>query len=364
MKLLRLYIIKSGIFQKTVIDFTDKSGKPQDLICLAGVNGAGKTSIMELITNLMWFLNPKLTLENIAIDRLKPNILTRTEFAQLDIFYEGKILSLVLGDESHIQKSSEYEQMLIIEKQIASILKEFEEVVKSSIPHNKKDQITIKGTEYFEKKFFNRNITQINNQLFAELFQELEKNIGQKMSKNNSLPFVYYFDADDRKIQDIRYRSIPEDNPIYELVQRYHSEDNDIKKLLVYYDYAYTQEFEKLKEWVNAKVLDNKRITRIDRTQFKVVIQTDNGEHGMELLSSGEESLLIMAIQLYLNASPNSVILIDEVDQSLHPQYQEKMMQLVKKIQQQTNCQIIVSSHSEFIWHEFDEQAIIDLTRR
>ncbi len=363
MKLLRLYIINSGIFKKTVIDFTDKNGNPQDFICLAGVNGSGKTTIMELISNFMWFLNPKLTLEDISIDRFKSNVLTRTEFAQLDIWFDGKIISLVLGDETHIQKSSEYEQMFVIETQIASILQEFEDLVKSSIPNEKNpSRVTIKGTEYFEKKFSNRQITQKNQKIFADLLQQLETHIGKKMAKNTLLPVVYYFDADDRRIQDIRYHAIPEDNPIYQVVQRYHSQDNDLKKLLVYYDYAYTQEFEKLKDWVNTQVLEQKTITRIDRTQFKVVIKTENSEHGLELLSSGEESLLIMAIQLYLNASPNTVILIDEVDQSLHPQYQQKLMQLLKK--RQTNCQIIVSSHSEFIWQAFDEQAIIDLTRR
>ena len=44
MKILRLYIHNSGVFKNTLIDFTHH-GEPQDIICLAGVNGSGKTTI-------------------------------------------------------------------------------------------------------------------------------------------------------------------------------------------------------------------------------------------------------------------------------------------------------------------------------
>lgn len=50
MKLLRLYIHNSGVFKNTLIDFTHH-GEPQNLICLAGVNGSGKTTVMELMLN-------------------------------------------------------------------------------------------------------------------------------------------------------------------------------------------------------------------------------------------------------------------------------------------------------------------------
>jgi len=361
MRLLRLYIINSGLFKKNIIEFTDKSGNPQDLICLAGVNGTGKTTIMELISNLMLFLNPKLTLQDIFIDRFKPNVLSRTEFAQLDILIDGKILSLVLGDETNIQQTEKYQQMFVIEPEIAHLIKEIEEVVKSL---ESNEHGTIKRQEYFEKEIYNRKSTLKNSQLFEELFKLIESSIGKPLAQYKKLPILYFFNAHDREILDLRYSSIPEYKPIYEVVQIYHPKKDDLKKRLIYYDYAYTQAFEKIKDWINANVLQDKVIDRIDRPEFKVVIKKDNEEHGLELLSSGEESLLLMAIQLYFNASKNAVILIDEVDQSLHPQYQERVMQIIKKIQQEKNCQLIVSSHSEFIWNEFKEKAIIDLTKR
>ncbi len=101
----------------------------------------------------------------------------------------------------------------------------------------------------------------------------------------------------------------------------------------------------------------------VNLIKFKTIIKTKDGnEHGLELLSSGEESLLVTAIQIYLRASENTVILIDEIDGSLHPEYQEKIMKILKKLQEKFDCQIIVSSHSRFIWNEVDEKAIIRLT--
>jgi len=218
MRLLHLYIINSGVFKKSLIDFTDKNGNPQDLICLAGVNGAGKTTIMELISNLVWFLNPKLTLQDFFIDRLKPNVLARTEFAQLDILIDGKILSLVLGDKANIQKTETYEQMFIIESEIAPLLHEFENAVKSSKTNDTEpNRFGIKRFEYFEKEISNRKSIQINNQIFEELSKQIKSRIGKPLNKDqtNQLPKLYFFNADDREILDLRYSSIPEYKPIY-----------------------------------------------------------------------------------------------------------------------------------------------------
>ncbi len=73
MRVLRLYIQDSGIFERTLIDFTH-GGKAQDIVCIAGVNGTGKTTVIELIFNLIFLLNPNISPEDIPYDRLKPNM--------------------------------------------------------------------------------------------------------------------------------------------------------------------------------------------------------------------------------------------------------------------------------------------------
>ncbi|MBF0379116.1 MAG: AAA family ATPase [Desulfamplus sp.] len=369
MKILRLYIRKCGVFKNTLIDFT-RNNQHQNILCLAGVNGSGKTTIMELIFNIFNLLNPNLSLQNISFDRLKSNILARTDFAQLDISIDGKILSLVLGDSSNIQADIEHPELqgFIIEDEIKTMISHFENaVVKTPEDEERSAVINIKVSGIRESdRFSTRRIEKRNTDIFNSLLNSIDKSFYDKntvQNDNGGLPFIYFFNAHDREILDIRYASIPKEQQEYQIAHRYHPKSYDLKKTLVYYDYAYQEKFKDIKDWVNKYIFIGKYIDKIDRPNFNVVIKTTDGrEHGLELLSSGEESLLIIAIQLYLRASANSVFLIDEIDQSLHPEFQEKVIKLLFQLQKDKGCQIIVSSHSEIVWDFFKERGLIDLT--
>ncbi|WP_069472410.1 AAA family ATPase [Candidatus Marithrix sp. Canyon 246] len=356
MRLLRLYIHNSGVFKNTLIDFTH-NGEPQNLICLAGVNGSGKTTVMELIFNLINFINPDLSLQNISFDRLRANVLTWTEFAQLDILIKDKVLSLVLGDLNNIQIHSEYigKQGFIIENEIKTMIKDFEDnFVK--IPEDY-DHSQIQGLNIYQETIGLQLVKSFSERKIDYKEGKITNDIQQ------NIPFIYFFNSHDREIQDIHYSSIPQQKLKYEIAHRYNPNKDDLTRTLVFYDYALSKKFNELKAWINKHVLVGKTIKEIDRINFQVVIETKDGEkHGLELLSSGEESLLIIATQLYLRASQNAIFLIDEVDQSLHPEFQEQVMRLLKQLQKDTDCQIIISSHSEIIWDQFKDKGFISLT--
>ena len=371
MKLLRLYIYNSGVFKNTLIDFTHH-GEPQNLICLAGVNGSGKTTVMELIFNLINFTNPNLSLQNIFFDRLRANVLTWTEFAQLDVLIEeDKVLSLVLGNPNNIQPHSEYigQQGFIIENEIQGMIERFENsVIKTPEDDNDEPMLIKKLTGVREaERFSKRKIDWKGEQIVKPFIQKVEKSYTQEKVNQGDVfqnrSSVYFFNAHDREIQDIRYSSIPQEKWKYEITYRYNPKKDDLKKTLIFYDYAYPEKFNDLKAWVNEHVLVDKSIKGIDRINFRVVIETkDEGEHGLEQLSSGEKSLLILATQLHLRASQQAIFLIDEVDQSLHPEFQEKVMKLLKQLQKDKGCQILVSSHSEIVWDAFEDKGFISLT--
>ncbi|MCK4258827.1 MAG: ATP-binding protein [Halanaerobiales bacterium] len=363
-----MYIVNSGVFKQNLIDFTE-NGISQDILCLTGVNGTGKTTIMELIVDLMSLIVPNFG--KIGVNRKRPNILTLTEFAQLDILFNGKIISIVVGNQDYIQKDSNYEQMFIIENEIKDIYKEFEDFIKYENESDDED-LTIHALEYnreqlshLVERLIKRKIVRINEESYTELFDKIQESLNKKVSKLDldSLPLIYYFATNERTILDIRHKTIPKYEIKYDVVHRYQPSNDDLNSILMYYDYAYPEKFEDLKKWINSQVLTDKKLIGIDRPEFKAVIQTKDGnEHGLELLSSGEENLLIIAIQLYLKASKNTVFLVDEADQGLHPEFQEKLMRLIKNIQQKFNCQIILSTHSRYIWKFFDDKAIIRLT--
>ena len=283
----------------------------------------------------------------------------------MDILIGDKVLSLVLGDLNNIQINSEYigKQGFIIENDIKIMIKDFEDnFVK--IPEDY-DHSQIKNLTLYQeaiglqlvKSFSKRKIDYKEEEVVKPLIQEIEKNYkkGKITHDIQNIPFIYFFNSHDS--------SIPQQKPKYEIAHRYDPKKDDLAKTLVFYDYAFSEKFNELKIWINKHVLVGKNIKEIDRINFQVVIETkDEEKHGLELLSSGEESLLIIATQLYLRASQNAIFLIDEVDQSLHPEFQEQVMRLLKQLQKDTDCQIIISSHSEIIWDSFEEKGFISLT--
>jgi ABC-type branched-subunit amino acid transport system ATPase component len=363
MKILRLYIKNCGIFKDTLIDFTHE-GVYQNMICLSGVNGSGKTTIMELIFNMINFIHPNLSAQEIAFDRLKPNILTRVEFAQLDLLIDQKVLSLVIGHPQYKIEESSGNQSFIIENDLKNLILNFENTI-VKIPQDN-DSIEIRfeqlkrlrsGEDFLKREVYRENLDNLPSLLKIESF------LSGESTDENGLPFVYLFNPNDREILDIRYTSIPKFETKYQLTHRYSPKKDDLKKILIYYDYAYPIKFEEFKNWVNKFVLIDKKIAEIDRPNFQVLIKTKSeNTHTLDLLSTGEQSILIVASQLYFSASNNALFLIDEVDQSLHPEFQEKIMELLIQLQKDKGFQILVSSHSDIVWSKFENQGLIDLT--
>ncbi|WP_272126953.1 ATP-binding protein [Spirulina sp. CS-785/01] len=376
-----MYIRNCGVFSNHLIDFT-QDGIPQDLICLSGVNGSGKTTILELIFNLASFLTPRFFNKNrLFFDRLKPHILTRTEFAQLDlIINENKLLSLVFGEEEEIQYDKKYEEsqcFVIVSEEIKSIIQNIEDTIVKS-PEEEEEyrldertkrqfirfltDLTDKEFDTFQKERNIRN-QEILNDFFKAIEEHIEKEINYADTDHLQLPYFFLFNSHDREILDIRYTSLPKNKSTYNIVYSYNPKRDDLEKLLVFYNYAYPERYESLVKWINKHILSDQKIEKINKPDFQVVMKTKQGkEHGIELLSSGEESLLILAIQIYLKASQNSIILIDEIDQSLHPEFQEKAIKMLRELQREKGCQIVVTSHSDIIWNAFEEKSIIRLT--
>lgn len=70
----------------------------------------------------------------------------------------------------------------------------------------------------------------------------------------------------------------------------------------------------------------------------------------MERISSGEYHLLFSMIALFSNISKNALVLIDEPEISLHPNWQMKYIEMLKKIVlKNTSSHFFISSHSHLI---------------
>ena len=68
-----------------------------------------------------------------------------------------------------------------------------------------------------------------------------------------------------------------------------------------------------------------------------------------EELSGGEQELITKAFSLYLAEVRDSIILIDEPESSLHPNWQNRIAQIYQNFADKNNSQVILATHSPHI---------------
>jgi predicted ATP-binding protein involved in virulence len=69
----------------------------------------------------------------------------------------------------------------------------------------------------------------------------------------------------------------------------------------------------------------------------------------LDQLSTGEKTLLSKVLYLYLSEAKNKIILIDEPELSLHPNWQNRIFKLYEVFAEKNNNQIILATHSPHI---------------
>lgn len=72
----------------------------------------------------------------------------------------------------------------------------------------------------------------------------------------------------------------------------------------------------------------------------------NEGDFEIDNLSSGEQHLIILLGSLIFNTVPDTLVLIDEPEISLHVAWQKKILSLISQIAEVNNFKVIVATHS------------------
>lgn len=97
-----------------------------------------------------------------------------------------------------------------------------------------------------------------------------------------------------------------------------------------------------------------------------IKIKKKNSALSISDLSSGEYHLLISLIGMFSSISENSIVLIDEPEISLHPNWQMKYISFLKKaFKNYGSCQFIITTHSHFLISDLKDasSSVVSLTR-
>lgn len=103
--------------------------------------------------------------------------------------------------------------------------------------------------------------------------------------------------------------------------------------------------------------LDVKLVGLSETSETKHIFRNNSGnEFDITALSSGEKQLFLRALSLKFLEVNNSVILIDEPEISLHPQWQKKIIDVYESIGK--NNQIIIATHSPHIIGDIESKQL------
>ena len=275
-----------------------KDGKILDLIVLAGINGSGKTTILEAIKD--FFDNRSIDFNNIE----KSNI-------YLEIFFEDFEKNNI--EEAEKISIDNYKHKL---KEFFYALRDYE--------YNRKD-----NGGYYAKFFENppKIIYVPANNSFG-----LVETVNTTLLKNYQ--FINYVDS--VLMRDIPsyiatrrnyLATIEEDLTMKEITNKVVNEINGIFNILE----------------LDVKL---KGFSKDEKT-LPIFENSAGEEFDINNLSSGEKQLFLRTLSIKMLEPKNSIILIDEPELSLHPKWQQRIIEVYKKIGE--NNQIIVATHSPHI---------------
>ena len=304
-------VVKAGPIDDIFIDFTDKKQHTPLSICvIAGANGSGKTTILELIAQL-----PELFCPN-----RKNRLTKKSEYVQIDWLIDGKTFSLCYG--------------------------------------RKPDNAQINSAEnlcYLSPHFNREEKGKIARKLHSILHKDESKQLKCKDLedlKNIDLPTIIYFPFT-RFIVNVQGSQINKEIISHQLVNRILPNERfagSYNSYLTWLDYAEPNEYQAVIDFMNRIDLDGKTYFQ-DRQSLSAMVKLKNGAiHRLDELSSGEQNLFIVLLELKRRLVNDSIVLIDEIENSLHPAFQQKLAYALLELQKQIPFQLIITTHSsEFI---------------
>ena len=292
MKIKNLHIKEFKGLREISINF-EKNDEPLDLVVLAGSNGSGKTRVLESIKD---YFESHIDIQEIKIINNLQIFFEKEEKECIDKigsekYFYSTLKYFSLNDKKENLNDSSY---LVIKKNLLILPKII--YVPTEINFQK---IDIAITNLVQKYEF-LNIVDTN--LIKDIPSYIATKMISAMLKNK-----------DEKVGDVQKKVFNEINEIFENLS------------------------------IDVKVEDISQ----DGRNITLFTNSSGDEFDINELSSGEKQLFLRTLAIKMLNPENSIILIDEPELSLHPKWQQKIVDVYRKIGE--NNQIIIATHSPHI---------------
>lgn len=321
-----LRVIDCGPLKDVCIDFTDAAtGEPLPVTLIVGANGSGKTTILELITALAQVM---------AVRGEDEIVLQRARYAQADWIVDGVAFTSFYGERLSSPELAE---------------DHYGQFTRSGKPPESQNG----GNLAYNMMSLRMHQSDTDIPFVADW----KVKAGQV--NTFTLPSVLYFPFD-RILVPVQGNQLYREETKYEWVHRYEtvrSFKGSLSSYLVWLEYSDPRAFEQVRSVLN-RIAGGNKTFEIDRKNLRAVVRTSSGDtHDLSLLSSGEQNLLILLLELRRRLLPGSIVLIDEIENSLHPAFQHRIAQALLQLQEEVPFQLIATTHAETFVDVFGTKA-------
>ncbi len=120
---------------------------------------------------------------------------------------------------------------------------------------------------------------------------------------------------------------------------------DDVEKKLQVFD-EILEKISLLQKIINSRFSYSLKYLSIDKEKGFVIETSDGASLSPNSLSSGEQHELILFYDLLFHVKPNSLILIDEPEISLHIAWQQEFLKDLQDVTSLTNIDVLIATHS------------------
>ena len=298
MKIRKLKIKNYKIFKDIEFDFTDKNEKILDTIVFAGINGTGKTTLLQLIAKIL--IGEKLF-------RLFDFVSLEVEFTNKETHIYSKFI------ENHKYGKDFFAEQGFLTNNILNV------VFNSEIQHNSISFLQ----EFIRKSKISFKIAYFHNNIFPKQTNN---------NKKNTQKILNYID----------YENFEHDLEVYfqEVIHDYLEKNRKLS-----FDVVTKKRIAEINSYLNKLNVDTKIH---DIKGKKIIFENFFGEKlNINDLSDGEKQIYLRAIFLNSLNLSEGLLFVDEPELSLHPTWQSTVTNLYKNAGE--NNQIFIATHSPHI---------------
>ena len=296
-----------------------------DVNILAGVNGSGKSTLMDI-------LHAALKCDFTDVKSIPHSVKITFDNDEVLVFSGNK---LIKKPKSEVQFDyiSTFDRKISVASSIDILFKDIYNTELMRELQTKLDQFTRLLNTLMDNP---RNTEGIKEaQLLQETLKDIVNDLFQPLGKK--IIFTKGFELNDDDIDELS-KMMRADDLVNELMSL------KGKKFI-----PVAECFDELKKFIPAEIVEKYKsdilaVGELSKEQYIVFEKSDGKLIKPYQLSSGEKQILLIILSILLQRNKPYILLMDEPEISLHPDWQEELISLIKRIND--NVQIILVTHS------------------